>query len=44
MNINSKNQEKDPIWVIIVKIIVYAAGLFLAGYGTTASAMSLGLI
>lgn len=36
--------EKDPLWVIIVKIVIYALGLFLAGYGTTASAMTLGLI
>lgn len=41
-----KNEEdgKDPLWVIIVKIVIYALGLFLAGYGTTASAMSLGLL
>lgn len=28
----------DPWWVIVAKIIVYALGLLLAGYGTASAA------
>lgn len=31
----------DPWWVILIKVIVYAAGLLLAGYGTTAAASTM---
>lgn len=33
----------DPWWVIVAKIVVYALGLLLAGYGTAqAATMTLG--
>lgn len=34
----------DPWWVIVAKIIVYALGLLLAGYGTASAAtMTMGV-
>lgn len=38
------NKEEEPMWVKIAKAVVYILGLFLAGYGTTASANVLGII
>lgn len=36
--------DKSPWWVIVLKILAYAIGLILAGYGTTAAAMTVNLI
>lgn len=38
---DKKVSVADPWWVILVKVIVYAAGLLLAGYGTTAAASTM---
>ena len=37
-------EEKTPWWVVVLKVIAYAIGLILAGYGTTAAAMTLNTI
>ncbi len=37
-------EEKTPWWVVVLKVIAYAIGLILAGYGTTAAAMTLNSI
>lgn len=37
-------EDKSPWWVIVLKILAYAIGLILAGYGTTAAAMTVNLI
>ena len=34
----------DPWWVIVLKAIIYIAGLLLAGMGTTEAATMVGLI
>lgn len=39
-----KINDKDPWWVIALKVIAYLIGLILAGVGTTASAQMIGLI
>lgn len=41
-----KNEEKEktPWWVTVLKVVAYGIGLVLAGYGTTASAATLGII
>ena len=44
MKIDPKNENGDPWWVIVVKVLVYAAGLFLAGYGTTSAAMTISML
>ena len=36
-------EDKNPWWVLVLKVIAYAIGLILAGYGTTA-AMTLSAI
>lgn len=36
-----KTIDGDTWWVIVLKVIAYAIGLLLAGYGTTAATMSL---
>ena len=36
-----KTTDGDTWWVIVLKVIAYAIGLLLAGYGTTAATMSL---
>lgn len=36
--------DKDPWWVIALKVLAYLIGLILAGVGTTASAQMIGLI
>lgn len=36
--------NKDPWWVIALKVLAYLIGLILAGVGTTASAQMIGLI
>ena len=38
-----KFNESDPWWVILLKVIVYAIGLILAGIGTTSAATMVGL-
>lgn len=41
----SKNEIPLPDWLkITLKVIVYVAGLLLAGVGTTASAQMIGII
>ncbi len=37
-NPDSKVDVDDPWWVIVLKVIVYAAGLLLAGVGTVEAA------
>lgn len=39
----SKVELSDPWWVIVLKVIVYAAGLLLAGIGTAEAANLSGL-
>lgn len=39
----SKNEE-NPWWVIVLKVVIYAAGLLLAGAGTASCARMVGLI
>lgn len=34
----SKVELSDPWWVIVLKVIIYAAGLLLAGMGTVEAA------
>lgn len=44
-NIMSKNEIPLPEWLkVTLKVVVYLAGLLLAGVGTTASAQMVGLI
>lgn len=38
------SEDKKPWWVIVLKVIAYAIGLILAGYGTTAAAMTLNAV
>ena len=41
----SKNEIPMPEWLkVTLKVIVYIAGLLLAGVGTTASAQMIGII
>lgn len=41
----SKNEIPMPEWLkVTLKVVVYLAGLLLAGVGTTASAQMIGLI
>lgn len=35
------DDDKKPWWVIVLKVLAYAIGLLLAGYGTTAAAATL---
>ena len=35
------NNDITPWWVVVLKVIAYAIGLILAGYGTTACAANL---
>ena len=35
-----ENEKSTPWWVVLLKVIAYAIGLILAGYGTTAAAMT----
>lgn len=39
-----KTDKSSPWWVILLKVIVYAIGLVLAGYGTTAAAQTLNIL
>lgn len=39
----SKVEVSDPWWVIVLKVIIYAAGLLLAGIGTVEAANLSGL-
>lgn len=44
MKIKGMNEEKTPWWVIALKVLAYAIGLILGGYGTTAAAATLNLL
>lgn len=44
MKTKGMNEEKNPWWVIALKILAYAIGLILGGYGTTAAAATLNLL
>lgn len=39
--ITEKEGDKQPWWVVVLKILAYAIGLLLAGYGTTAAAATI---
>lgn len=40
LNVN----EKDPWWVILLKVLAYAIGLILGGIGTTSCAHMLAML
>lgn len=42
-NPDSKVETSDPWWVIVLKVIIYAAGLLLAGIGTAEAATMVGI-
>ena len=44
MSKRNDDNEQQPWWVIVLKVLAYALGLILAGYGTTAAAMTYNLI
>ena len=35
------SEKGTPWWVVVLKVLAYAIGLILAGYGTTAAAQTL---
>lgn len=37
----SEKGDDTPWWVIVLKVLAYAIGLLLAGYGTTAAAQTI---
>lgn len=37
----SEKGDNSPWWVVVLKVLAYAIGLLLAGYGTTAAAQTL---
>lgn len=37
----AKDNPSTPWWVVVLKVLAYAIGLILAGYGTTAAAATL---
>lgn len=39
--ITEKEGDKQPWWVVVLKILAYAIGLLLAGYGTSAAAATI---
>lgn len=39
----AKENDGSPWWVIALKVLAYAIGLILGGYGTTAAAMTLNM-
>lgn len=42
LNTITENEgDKQPWWVVVLKILAYAIGLLLAGYGTTAAAATI---
>lgn len=42
---NQFSEEKNsPWWLIAIKVVAYALGLILAGYGTTAAAQALSIL
>ena len=43
-NSDSKVEVNDPWWVIVLKVLVYVAGLLLAGYGTANAATMAGIM
>lgn len=38
------NEKNSSWWVIVLKVVAYALGLILAGYGTTAAAQALSIL
>lgn len=38
------DKEKQPWWVVALKVLAYLIGLLLAGYGTPAAAATVGLL
>lgn len=36
-----RNDKPTPWWVVVLKVVAYAIGLILAGYGTSAAATTL---
>ena len=38
------SEQGTPWWVVVLKVLVYAIGLILAGYGTTAAAQTLSIL
>ncbi|MBR5647976.1 hypothetical protein IKW73_03570 [Candidatus Saccharibacteria bacterium] len=43
MKLSSNSGNGDSWWVIVLKVIVYAIGLILAGIGTAQAATMLGI-
>ena len=43
-NPDAKVEVNDPWWVIVLKVLVYVAGLLLAGYGTANAATMVGIM
>ena len=43
MSLKLKHTENDSWWVIVLKVIVYAIGLILAGMGTAQAANMVGI-
>lgn len=43
MRIFSKLEEKDPWWIILLKVIAYAIGLIIGGMGTVSAAHAMGI-
>lgn len=35
---SNNDSEKSPWWIIVLKVVAYALGLILAGYGTATAA------
>lgn len=44
MKTKGMNENGSPWWVIVLKVLAYAIGLVLGGYGTTAAAATLNLL
>jgi hypothetical protein len=38
------DKDKQPWWVVALKVLAYLIGLLLAGYGTPAAAATVGLL
>lgn len=38
------SSQVSPWWVLVLKVLMYALGLILAGYGTTAAACNLNIL
>lgn len=44
MKNNFSDEKNSPWWLIALKVVAYALGLILAGYGTTAAAQALSIL